>query len=490
MALIKLASTFFTSRAGRILSVLVLALLFGAVWYKNISGSLIHFDAGENLQLALNLEHNHIYSADQDAPYHPSNVREPVPVFSIALAVAVVDAIKGKADSLSYFQGERARDVKLQNLVWMALLCVAVFYAIYTLCSSFYLGLLGVVLINKVPLVASGLVYWNLLIDSLYTEIPAATLLLLGSTLAVQGIKRPRMSVMAGAGLCFGALALTKAAVLYIFLGVAAIWLVVALVRGSRDFAWFNARQVLLMSGCFLLVVVPWLVRNHAQVGTFQIAGRGGFALYQRSINNELNNDEVRSTLYWWAPDPVTRWVFGRALGLTPDDFIHRDSRMRRLSRDEPSDFYDDDFAAMWGGHPERAISLYFMSFADKQQILYKLQDQQVENADILTDRIVQQKSIELIRDHPWRQLIMTPLFIYRAAPYVFLALAAGFFYSLRTRRPDLVAMIMPSLAIMAFYALLTDYITRYAVLVMPLTVAVVIATANAMYLRARKSAG
>src|SRR5665213_249839 len=454
----------------------LVTLLFVAVWVKNITDSPIMHDATENLQLAINLQHNHTYSVDERAPYHPSMVREPVPVLTIALAVKVVDAVLGPAEPRMYLQGTRARLVKLQNVVWMALLCLTVYYSIYSLSSSFYLGLLGVVLINKVPLVTSGLVYGTLLIDTLYTEIPAATLLLLGSTLLAQGAKRSRSWLIVGAGLSFGALALTKAAFLYVFFGMLTLLIAVALCRRSRATeGWPDLRQLLVLSLGFFVMVVPWLIRNYEEVGSLQIAGRGGLALYERAVYDDMTNDELRATLYWWAPDSVTQWIFGRALDLSAKDFLHRDSPLRRLSKDPDSDFYDEDVAAMQAGTPEKAISFYFKSYGDKQQLLYGLEASGVANPDVVADKLVSQRALTIMRTHPLRQLLMVPLFMYRAAAYLFLALTGALVYVLKKQRWDLVIMVIPGMLLLLLYASLTDYITRYAVLVRPLAIVVIL---------------
>jgi hypothetical protein len=477
MVLSKRGSLIADSTILKVVAASLVALLFAAVWFKNITGSPIERDAAENLQLAINLQHHHVYSADAQAPYHPSIVREPVPVMTMALSVALVDAVLGPAEPAAYFHGARARDIKLQNIVWMALLCLTVFYAIYGLSSSFYLALLGVILINKVPLVTSGLVYAQLLIDTLYTEIPAATLLLLGSTLLVQGTKQKRMTLIATAGVCFGALALTKAAFLYVFIGTMALWVGTAVFNHFRKAdGLLGLRQLLVVGLAFLMVVLPWLARNYVQVGTFQIAGRGGIALHQRAVNDEMTNDELRATLYWWAPDPVSRWIFGRALGLSPKDFLHRDSPFRRLSRDEGSDFYESDFAAFRAGRPEAAISFYFKSFAEERQLLHRLEAAGVPNADLVVDKTFEHRAFTIMEAHPLRQLVMSPLFMYRAAAYLFIALMAVLAYALRARRNDLLIFIAPSLALLAFYALFTDYIIRYAAMVIPLAIAAVAA--------------
>lgn len=462
----------------RIIVAALLMAIFASVWYSHISGALIEKDGAENLQLALNLEHFHIYSNDSHAPYYPSNTREPVPVLTMALAVRLVDAFMGPADSSAYFQGKRARYIKLQSAVWMAALCAVTFFAAWSLTRSFYGSLLCVVLLNKLPLLPFNPIYHQFLIDSLYTEIPAATLLLLASILTVLGFKRKNSGLIVLAGIAFGALALTKGAALYVFGGFVLVGLILCWINQRYEVAKHLSvpRLLMLTVGC-LAVVLPWLIRNHAQVGTWQIAGRGGIALHQRAVNNDMTGAELRATLYWWAPDPVTRWIFGHTLHLSNDDFIHRDSPYRRLSRDEGSDFYEDDYAAFRAGRPDDAISFYLKSYAEERQYQHKLEAQGVPNADLVTDRVFGDRGMALMKAHPGMQLIETPLFLYRAAAYLSLLLLAVMVYAWRRRQSDLLLLVLPSILMLGFYALLTDYIFRYAVPLLPLAVVAVVAT-------------
>jgi hypothetical protein len=336
----------------------LLVMLYGAVWYHNITGSPVLFDAAENLQLAINLAHHGVFSSDREPPFRPSMTREPLPVLSIAATVLVVDRLLGPAPPADYFSGARARAIKLQNLVWLALLCATVFYALYTLTDSFYLALLGVVLVNKIPFITSGLVYAGLLVDTLYTELEAAGLVVLGAALLARGIRRKSLGLVGAAGLAFGALALTKAALFYVLLMLIAVMAAVTACRRRRLPAdWPDLRALGVLSVALLAVVMPWMLRYSVQLGEFQVAGRGGMGLYFRAFDNELTHDEMLATLYWWAPDPLTRRWFGRMLGLSPQDFLSRSGRMRRLSSDPGSEFYDTDFFAMFAGRPDQAVS-------------------------------------------------------------------------------------------------------------------------------------
>jgi len=124
----------------------------------------------------------------------------------------------GPTEAANYFDGSRVKYVKYQNIVWLVILTLSVFWAIILFSSSYFLALLGAILVNvKIPGIASGPT--ALSVDRLYTELPAAAVLMLSSTLLAFGIQRRKVYPFALAGFLFGVLALTKAAFLYIFVG-------------------------------------------------------------------------------------------------------------------------------------------------------------------------------------------------------------------------------------------------------------------------------
>src|SRR5665213_2511263 len=97
----------------------------------------------------------------------------------------------------------------------------------------------------------------------------------------------------------------------------------------------------------------------------------------------------------------------------------------------------------------------------------------------------MEQRAIAIMRAHPLRQLLRAPLFVYRAAMYLMIPLSLVAYYALRTRRSDQLVLITPARTPLLFYAVFTDYITRYAVPAVPL--AIVAASASIRDLRARR---
>jgi hypothetical protein len=83
---------------------------------------------------------------------------------------------------------------------------------------------------------------------------------------------------------------------------------------------------------------------------------------------------------------------------------------------------------------------------------------------------------VTLLRSEPLRDLEMTPLYMYRAAAYLFIALVALLIHTVLARRYALLIMALLGLLTLMFYAALSDFITRYAVPVLPLAVVAVLA--------------
>jgi hypothetical protein len=78
----------------------------------------------------------------------------------------------------------------------------------------------------------------------------------------------------------------------------------------------------------------------------------------------------------------------------------------------------------------------------------------------------------------------LTTLYLYWAALCWFLAITAAFLYALRRGRDDLAAMALPALVMLAFYALLSDFIVRHAVPALPAALLVRLLTAQNRWLR------
>ncbi len=190
-----------------------------------ITGRPVIKDASETLTMALNLAHHGVMSLDEQPPLHPSMARDPLPVWTTAAAVRIEDLLAGAASPGSYFQGPRAQGLKLQNVIWLAMLMTSAAIAagrlaspvstrrlrwIYQLAGGLLVALPFTVWIPHGAEYAIGM-------DSLDTELLGAMWLLLGALLLTLAWTNGRLWWLLGASTVFGLMALTKAAVFYVY---------------------------------------------------------------------------------------------------------------------------------------------------------------------------------------------------------------------------------------------------------------------------------
>ena len=160
----------------------------------------------------------------------------------------------------------------------------------------------------------------NEVVDALYTELPAAALLLATSWSAVRFVRRETKWRAISFGVALGLLALTKAA--FFSVGIAFILLLVLLDRrrlvrrndaASGQLRAAYAALVL----AFLATLAPWVVRNAISLGRPEmIAGRGEGILGMRMILTEL---PPLGLLYAASPPPLMQQL-GPVLGYSPAD--------------------------------------------------------------------------------------------------------------------------------------------------------------------------
>lgn len=463
-----------------------LAVAFGLVvlfvfWTSRITGSRIEEDGATTLAMALNLAHAGVMSLDETPPFSPTMYREPLPVLVAAAAVVITDTVHGRIPVDEYFQGPRARMLKLSNLLWMVCLTLGVYAAVRLFSPSPVLAVGGVLLMNlQVPLMRSGLA--GLGLDSLYSELPAAALLVIGSALLARGLIRRRPGCAAAAGLVFGALALVKASFVYVFAGVVLGATVVGSVTLLRHRRWGAIGNVAALTVCFIVIVGPWMLRNHGQFGTFAIADRGGMVLLIRAVKDRMTAEEYRGAFYVWAPSAL-RPAVGRLLGFAPRD-LQRGGRLQHLNRYPSADFHADDVAAEQAGRPDLAISYYRQARAQRQQ-LYNEARPGAELSEI--DRTLQDRAFDMIREKPVSHLATTLPFLWRGAFVAAPVLTLGLVVALRRRDLALAAFLWPSFGLVLFFGLFSHFIPRYGVPVVPVVVIAVLVLPGRLWTSVRR---
>jgi hypothetical protein len=454
------ASVIVRKHVGPASAVIVITAILMAMWVPQITESPIEYDDAQTLRMALNLYHHGVISLDTEPPYRPSMYREPIPPIAAATAVALVDVLAGPAAADSYFSGERARYLKYSNVPWLLLLSAAMFWATYACTSSRLLGVLAVALVNvNLPLLATG--PEGLGADHLNTELTAASLLVLGSTLLSVGIANARSGLVVGAGIAFGALALTKAAFLFVFVGLLGALLVLHYSARRLPSSAASLKQIGLLALVFGLVVAPWMYRNYSHFSTAQIAERGGFILFTRALFNGMTADEYRGTFYAWAPERLAP-VVGAALGFSPQD-LERGGRLERLN-----DFFGREAEAENG---QSFVSLYLQSRAERARLQEELGASGHPNPGSEADAILRQRALTLIADEPARHFAMTLPFLWRGAIASFPVLSLFLAVCLWRDRRELFLLVLPSFGLVLFYGLFSDSLPRYSNPVAPIVV-------------------
>lgn len=471
-----------TARQWSILSVVAVALVL--LWSSRITDADIVGDAAENLRMALNLKLNGVVSLSEAPPIMPTTQREPLPVYVDMLSLRVVDRLLGTAPPADYFHGQRARLLKYQNILWLSLLSGAVFMLARRLGLSFLFSLLGVLATNSLLLFDPW--FQLCMLNSLLTEAPAAALLALGSLWLGLAVGSSRLHWLALAGLCFGLLALVKALFLYIAVGLMiAIPCLSATLRLSL---WNAVRQMAVLGAVTFAVVLPWMIRNEVSVGYFDIAGRGGEALHDRAVMDQMTRDEYIGSFYAWAPYPFGG-ALRRLLGYSKSD-LDRGGRLQRLNENDTTSFHDSDIAAELAGRPQDAVTYYRRSRAEKMILVKQFTAAGDPQPLMAVDRELKRRAVAIVSAHPLRHAALTLTFLWRGGAFVFPPLVIAFIYAVKRRRQALTLIVLPALALVTLYTLASSFETRYAMPTYPIVMCVLAAWAATLWQRLSTAGG
>jgi hypothetical protein len=323
------------------------------------------------------------------------------------------------------------------------------------------------------------------LVNDLYSEIIASAFFMLASLCLALGFARRRLGYLALAGLLFGVVTLTKAAVLYIFIGVVVLLPCCYLLQRYPLRA--AARDLLVIVVTFACVVVPYMYRNQRQLGSFQLSQRAGVVLMYRALKDQMTALEYRGSFYVWAPNSV-RSLVGKVLGFTPAD-LRRGGRLQRLNISEDADFAKEDIAAERAGRPDLSLTYYRKARAERTQIEIQLAQAGHLQAELEGDDILKKRAAAMIMAQPGRWLALTIPFLWRGATLVFPILVAALALAIRRRRYDLALFSLPAFGLVMFYALFSQFIARYGVPAHEVAMVVLMALVGLPFLPKTKSA-
>ena len=244
-------------------------------------------------------------------------------------------------------------------------------------------------------------------------------------------------------GLVFVCLAFTKAVYIYLLPVTFLVGVLFVLLSKQR---WKSSLAKLMI---FIIVsatpIALWLDRNHDITGRYQFTdSRGGIALSTRVVFNEMDFTDYLAAFTYWTGSAGDGW----AEKLFPADVVR------------PFGWYEEDGYYLRG-----------------QLGFGKRVDQLIEDrglSKVQANDLAEQELKEAILSRPVKHLVTTLPLIYRGiwidefAIITFPAFIALLFYAVRRRKGLLIAVLLPSLFSIVFYAAFSLNLSRYQMTAIP----------------------
>jgi len=319
--------------------------------------------------------------------------------------------------------------------------------------------------------------------QSLKSEFFSALLLLVVSIFMYQAVTVKSKKYFALLGVSLGALVLTKAVFMYFIVFVFIFFI----------FLWklglFEKRRLitglLMFISMYCALVGSWMFRNYIHFKHFYITGRAGLILSVRSQYDMMNAQEYFGSFLYWTPD---QYVARKLLTV----FWGRDALGPR--------------GALWRLNRSNSSGYYKRGRAVRDAILEKSEHRR-ETAAV--DRQTKKEAIGKILRHPFRHILVTlPLgwrglfvesgYVLRA-PFtvavvssiaISLAYFGSFFFlafsSIKRRRWELFAIILPGLYLYGMHSFFTHSLARYNDPLIPVLVVSLLLVVNMLINRKR----
>jgi len=447
-------------RRRHLLLLLVIAFLVPR-WAMQLTGDRLSGDELATARMAVNLVHHGILSNEYGPDPRETMYREPVPPVTAAAGVLLADSVLGEAPIEEYFSGERARYLKYHHVFWKALAVAGTYALIVALGAPWPAALAGALLLGTRPD-----------LDTLNTELEAGALLAVGTAALVVGLRRRSIVPLAAAGAVFGLTALTKAAFLYVFVGLlaavaAAMWLMPD-DGGRRESPRRILASVAVLAAGFGVVTLPWMYRNYVKLDAFEISSRAGIVLHLRATHNRMTWDEYKGAFYVWSR-PSLKPLVGAITGYDETD-LAIGGRLQRLNRSGRGEIERIDLAAELAGKPEEALTYYREARAERVRLVAELGGRlDPRAAERAADRELARRAIDSMLAEPLRHLAMTVPLTWRGAPIYVPVLLIVLAYALKGGRRELLITAVLCTGFIAFYALFTHFEVRYSAPLKPL---------------------
>ena len=276
--------------------VVLLTLMAGEV----ISDRPIYGDGVGQLRAAYNLYMHGVFAEQLGNPPQPDNFIEPFPAFVNSIYMRIMDAWGLGPLAFDHLHwGPLAIWVKQVNMFWVMLGQLTLGVFVYAQTRRWTWAAAAMVL-------AHVFFFGNYrVVDTFYTEVQGGVLLLMSSVALFYTVERKSLWAAGSAGVLLALLALTKASFYYI--NVIALLVLVGVlwfaVKSQQMDSYQRALRlgVLVLVG-YVVVLGPWIARNHALFGSTAISDRGGVVLYIRATKNQMTAEEVRGALYLYGP--------------------------------------------------------------------------------------------------------------------------------------------------------------------------------------------
>lgn len=428
-------------------------------------------DDYDNFKMGYNLYRRGVISlADERIPYpRPTDRREPLPAIALAFYLKSAPGFTEYPSPAEALSPNNLKIVKRFNLIWIFTTLVTTWLLCRRLTGSVTMAFMA--LFSVFYFLCFSRFYYN----SLSPELLAATLLMTTSLALVSAVDRPRWRSFAMAGLLLGLLCLTKASFVYISAGIVLTVGVMVLSRGGL--------RSLGLLGTFVLVagvvVLPWMIRNYRHFGDFEITQRAGEVLLVRAYKDQMTRDEFVGAFYVYSPSPVRAWL-GPLMGFSPRD-LQPGGRLQRLVRFQPG-----DQEAVNRGDPTAAVSYYARMVANINVLRWQCRDAGDPDPYRCAGLGLKKKALALIRADLPRHVVMSIPFMWRGiwcfnhlnSSFAAIANLLGFamtlampIVALAKRRANLLIFVLPTLGSIAFHALMTHYIWRYAIPTVPILI-------------------
>lgn len=463
-----------------LLGVLILVLLGRMVLMLQTDEPPIR-DAEANVQYAARLATTGTMA---EAPGVPTMYREPLPVAFLALQIRLDPRLDGVDGAALARPGPEIVALKQQNALWAGLLLLGVALQARRLVpprARTAVAAGAVLLVHAVAVEPVA--------DVVLTELHAATLIVWAGLAGQRLVERRTLLAAVGLGLLIGAAALTKGSILYIGLVHIVGLVALMLLRQHAD------RRRVLVAGLVAVVavgavVLPWMGRNAAEFGTWSIADRSGFALWNRAIYAEATPRELDGSWYAFTPDALKPLV-GPIVDVTDEDLMGELRRAHRFHPDEPEELLS--FHGIGRRLRVERTDAYLAAGG-----LTRAEARLLADADFLDD------ALHVLREDPWFFVATAPMFLWRGTwmvlaaplvprialgllnPFAMLALLVAGLGAVVRGSPRWFAVVGIPTGVVAFSALFTLYEPRYSEPALPTMLILLVVGATHALLRIR----